>query len=109
LRQQLIKAFWSRLAFGVEALGVSSRAMLTLIELLQTLLVSGIMVYVTYCSMRFTAYCVVWLIEISFRPADDLRRYADRTPARMVPKTWFGWGNLRLTSYLGETNHASVE
>lgn len=83
--------------------------MLTLIELLKTLLVSGIMLYVTYCSMRFTAHCVVWLIEISFRPADDLRRYADLAPVRMVPKTWLNWGNLRLTSYLGETNHASVE
>jgi hypothetical protein len=26
-----------------------------------------------------------------------------------VLKTRLGWSNLRLTSYLGETNHASVE
>ena len=83
--------------------------MLTLIDLLETLLVSGIIVYVTYCFMRFTAHCVVWLIEISFRPADDIRRYPDQTPVGMVPKTRLGWRSLRLTSYLGETNHASVE
>jgi hypothetical protein len=83
--------------------------MLTLIDLLQALLVSGIIVCVTYCFMRFTAHGVLWLIEISFKPADDLRQHADRTPVRMLPKTWLGWGNRRLISYLGETNHASVE
>jgi hypothetical protein len=83
--------------------------MLTLIDLLQALLVSGIIVYVTYYFMRFTAHCVLWLIEISFKPADDLGRQADRTPPRMLPKTSSGWGKRRLISYLGETNHASVE
>jgi hypothetical protein len=45
----------------------------TLVDLLQALLVSGIMVYFTYCFMRFTVHCVLWLIEISFKPARDLR------------------------------------
>jgi hypothetical protein len=83
--------------------------MLTLVDVLQALLVSGIIVYVTYCFMRFTAHCVLWLIEISFKPADDLRRHADRTPVRMLPKMWLGWSKRRLIYYLGETNHASVE
>jgi hypothetical protein len=83
--------------------------MLTLIDLLEALLMSGIIVYVTYGVMRFAAHCVVWLIEISFRPAADLRQQPDPTPVRMVPRTRSGWGNLRLASYLGETNHASVE
>jgi hypothetical protein len=47
----------------------------TLIDLLQALLVSGIMVYLTYWFMRFAVHCVLWLIEISFKPADDLRRH----------------------------------
>jgi hypothetical protein len=80
-----------------------------LIDLLQALLVSGIIVCITYCFMRFTAHCVLWLIEISFKPADDLRRHADRTPVRILPKAWLGWSNRRLISCLGETNHASVE
>ena len=83
--------------------------MLTLIDLLQALLVSGIIVCVTYCFMRFTAHGVLWLIEITFKPADDLRRHADRRPVRMLPKTSSGWGNRRLIGYLGETNRAAVE
>jgi hypothetical protein len=34
-----------------------------------------------------TAYCVLWLIELSFKPSDDSQRQADRTPFRMLPKT----------------------
>jgi hypothetical protein len=83
--------------------------MLTLINLLQALLVSGIIVYVTYCFMRFTAHGVLWLIEITFEPADDLHRHVDRMPVRMLPTTWSGWGNRRPISYLGETNRPAVE
>ena len=36
--------------------------MLTLITVLQVLIVLGTIVCVTYCLMRFTAYCVLWLI-----------------------------------------------
>ncbi len=61
--------------------------MLTLITLLQALIVSGTIVCVTYGLMRVTAYCVLWLIELSFKPSDDPQRHADRTPFRMLPKT----------------------
>jgi hypothetical protein len=55
---------------------------------LQALIVSGTIVCVTYCLMRFTAHCVLWLIDkLSFKPRDDLHRHADRTPLRMSPKT----------------------
>jgi hypothetical protein len=65
----------------------TSRAMLTLTTLLQALIVSGTIVCVTYGLMRITAYCVLWLIELSFKPSDDPQRHAARTPLRMVPKT----------------------
>jgi hypothetical protein len=81
--------------------------MLTLIDLLQALLVSGIIVHVTYYFMRFTAHGVLWLIEISFKPTDDLGRHAEQTRIPMSPKTRLGSAN-RL-SHFGETNHASVE
>ena len=61
--------------------------MLTLTPLLQALIVSGTIVCVTYCLMRVAAYCVLWLIELSFKPSDDPQRHADRTPFRMLPKT----------------------
>jgi hypothetical protein len=61
--------------------------MKTLVTFPENLIVSGIIVYVTYCFMHFTAYCVLWLIEISLKPADDLDRHANRTPVRMLPKT----------------------
>jgi hypothetical protein len=61
--------------------------MLTLTPLLQALIVSGTIVCVTYCLMRVTAYCVLLLIELSFKPSDAPQRHADRTPLRMLPKT----------------------
>jgi len=62
--------------------------MLTLISFLQALIVSGTIVFVTYCLMRFTAYCVLWLIEKRpFKPRDDPHRQADRTSLRMLPRT----------------------
>ena len=62
--------------------------MLTLITILQVLIVLGTIVCVTYCLMRFTAYCVLWLIgKLSFKPGDDPHRHADRMPHRMLPKT----------------------
>jgi hypothetical protein len=60
--------------------------MLTLITLLQALIVSRAIVSVTYYVMRVTTYCVLWLIELSFKPSNDPQRHADRTPFRMLPK-----------------------
>ena len=64
----------------------TSRAMLTLITLLQALIVSGTIVGVTYCLMHLTAYCVLCLIEISFKPGDDPYRKADKAPLRTFSK-----------------------
>jgi hypothetical protein len=64
----------------------TSRAMLTLITLLQALIVSGTIVGVTYCLMHLTAYCVLCLIEISFKPCDDPYRNADKAPLRTFSK-----------------------
>jgi len=61
--------------------------MLTLTTLLQALIVSGSVVCVTYGLMRVTAYCVLWLIELSFKPSGDSQRHAASTPLRMLPKT----------------------
>ena len=65
----------------------TSRAMLTLITLLQALIVSGTIVGVTYCLMHLTAYCVLLLIEISFKPGDAPHRKADKAPLRTFSKT----------------------
>lgn len=65
-----------------------SSDMLTLTNFLQDLIVSGTIVYVTYCFMRFTAYCLLWLIgKLPFKPGENRRRHAGRTPRRMLPKT----------------------
>jgi hypothetical protein len=56
--------------------------MLTLITLLQALIVSGTIVCVTYCFMHLTAYGVLCLIEISFKPSDAPHRDADKAPLR---------------------------
>jgi hypothetical protein len=62
--------------------------MLKLITFLQTLIVSVTIMCVICCFMRFTAYCVLWLIgKLLLKPADDPHRHADRTPLRMLPKT----------------------
>jgi hypothetical protein len=45
-----------------------------LIYLLQALIVSGTIVCVTYYLMRVAAYCVLWLVELSFKPGDDRQR-----------------------------------
>ncbi len=65
----------------------TSRAMLTLITLLQALIVSGTIVGITYCLMHLTAYCVLLLIEISFKPGDAPHRKADKAPLRTFSKT----------------------
>ncbi len=89
--------------------------MLTLITLLQVtllqaLIVSGTIVFVTYCLMRFAAYCVLWLIDkLSFEPSDDRHRHADPTPICMLPKRYESEAMTVCFSYFGETNHASVE
>ncbi len=45
--------------------------MQTLATFLESLIVSGAVVYVTYCLMRLTAYCVCWSIErLSFKAAN---------------------------------------
>lgn len=56
--------------------------MLTLTIFLQDLILSGMIVYVTYCFMRFIAYLLLWLIgKISFKPRDNRRHPADRRPS----------------------------
>jgi hypothetical protein len=60
--------------------------MLTLVTLLQALIVSGTIVGVTYCLMRLTAYFVLCLIEISFKPGDAPHQLADKTPLRTLSK-----------------------
>lgn len=52
----------------------TSRGMVMFIYLLQALIVSGTIVCVTYYLMRVAAYCVLWLIELSFKPSDDPQR-----------------------------------
>ena len=62
-------------------------AMLTLIALLRALIVSGTIVFVTYCLMRFGMYGVLWLIDkLSFEPSGDRHRHAESTPVRMSPR-----------------------
>ena len=61
--------------------------MLTLITILQVLIVLGTIVCVTYCLMHLTAYCVLLLIEISFKPGDAPHRKADKAPLRTFSKT----------------------
>jgi hypothetical protein len=66
----------------------TSRAMLTLITFLEALIMLGTILCVTYCSMSLTAYCLLWLIgKLSFKPGDNRRQHADRTPHRMLPET----------------------
>jgi len=45
-----------------------------LIYFLQALIVPGTIVCVTYYLMRVTVYCVLWLIELSFKPSDGPQR-----------------------------------
>lgn len=108
LRGQLVKSPPSSGAISVVAVAAMFSHILTLVNFLQALLVSGIIVCVTYCFMRFTAHCVLWLIEISFKPADDLRQHADRPPVRMSAKTRSSWGERQPISYLGETSHVEM-
>ena len=61
--------------------------MLTPTTILEALIVSGTLVCVTYFLMRVTAHCVLWLIELSFRPSEDTQRHLNLTPVRMLPKT----------------------
>ena len=59
--------------------------MLTLITFSQALIVSGTIVRVTHCLMRFTACSVLWLIErLPFEPRDDPHRCVDKTPLRTL-------------------------
>jgi hypothetical protein len=56
--------------------------MLTLVDFLESLIVSGAIVYVTYSLMRFTAYCVCRLIQkLSFKPATRGSMQADAPPS----------------------------
>jgi hypothetical protein len=83
--------------------------MLMLTTYLQDLIVSGTIVYVTYCFMRVTAYGVLWLIEIlSFKQGDRLHGYAERTLSH-VGEEGVGSGQASAFPILGEANHASVE
>jgi hypothetical protein len=55
--------------------------MVTLIDFLEALVISGAIVYVTYSVMRFAAYSVCWLIwKLSFKPATSRAMRADRAP-----------------------------
>jgi hypothetical protein len=83
--------------------------MLMLTTYLQDLIVSGTIVYVTYCFMRITAYCVLWLIGIlSFKQGDDLHGFAERALSH-VSEEGVGSGQASAFPILGEANHASVE
>jgi hypothetical protein len=54
--------------------------MLTLVDFLEALILSTAIVYVTYSLMRFTAWCVYWLIQkLSFQPARGRAMQADRS------------------------------
>jgi hypothetical protein len=56
--------------------------MLTLVDFLEALIVSGAVVYVTYSLMRLTAYCVCWVIEkLSFKSATRGSMQADTAPS----------------------------
>jgi hypothetical protein len=80
--------------------------MLTLTAFLQNLIVSGTIVYVTYCFMRIAAYCVLWLIGIlSFKQGDAPHRYAEQTLSHVGE----GLGQASAFPILRETNDASVE
>jgi hypothetical protein len=85
--------------------------MLTLTTFLQDLIVSGTIVYVTYFFMRFTAYCLLWLIgKLSFKPGDNRRHHADRTaPSPVAENAVLVVTNDVRISSLRETSHASVE
>ena len=62
--------------------------MSTLGTVLQTLIVSGIIVYVSYCFMRLTAYGLLWLIgKLSFNPGNEPYPHTDPTPLRVLRKT----------------------
>jgi len=58
--------------------------MVMLICLLQALIVSGTIVWVTYYLMRVAAYCVLWLIELSFKPSDDPQRRRPNALSRVT-------------------------
>jgi hypothetical protein len=84
--------------------------MLTLITFLEALILLGGLLCVTYCAMSLTAYCLLWLIgKLSFKPGDNRRQRADRTPYRMSPQTSSDSGKQRLHFLQRETRHASVE
>jgi hypothetical protein len=60
--------------------------MLTLVDFLESLIISGAIVYVTYSLMRFTAYSVCWLIQkLSFKPATKSVIQADQAPSHSLP------------------------
>jgi hypothetical protein len=83
--------------------------MLTLNAFLQDLVVSGTIVYVTYCFMRITAYGVLWLIEtLSFKQSDDPHRDAERTRSDAGEER-AGLAQASALPILREANHASVE
>jgi hypothetical protein len=61
--------------------------MLTLTTFIEALIVSGTVIGVTYCLMLVTAYCVLRLIDLSFKPSGTPQRHANPLPLRMLPKT----------------------
>jgi hypothetical protein len=65
--------------------------MLTLLDFLVALIVSGAIVYLTYSLIRFTAYCMLWLIQkLSFKPTTRRAMQGDGAPSRSFPA---GTGN----------------
>jgi hypothetical protein len=82
--------------------------MLTLTAFLQDLVVSGTIVYVTYCFMRITAFGVLWLIgTLSFKQ-HDAHRDAERTRSH-TGEEGVGFAQASALPILREANHASVE
>ena len=86
-----------------------SHAMLTLTAFLQDLVVSGTIVYVTFCFMRITAFGVLWLIgTLSFEQGDDPHRDAERARSH-AGEEGVALAQASALPILREANHASVE
>ena len=83
--------------------------MLTLTSFLQDLIVSGTIVYISYCCMRIAAYCVLWLIGmLSFKQGDGPHRFAERTVSQ-VGKEGVGLAQASPFPILKEANHLTPD
>lgn len=85
--------------------------MLTLITFLQALILSGTILYATYCLMRFTAYCVLWLIgKLLSEPRDAPSPARKPNAPSHVAEDLVELGQTTSAFRISrETSHASVE